>query len=92
MIDMEIVLKSLNMEELSEKHRDVAEIIGLQNYILLCKNLGGSQLYIPTVESLTLNNIRKRIVKEKDILTYKELAKKYPISESTAYRIIKESR
>lgn len=90
MIKMDVILNSLTLQQLPKKDQEVAEIIGLESYINLCKALGGSPIYLPTIKNLVVDNVRQRINKELKILSPQQLSLKYGVSLSTVYRIRKE--
>lgn len=91
MIKTDVILKSLTLQQLPKKDQEIAEIIGLEAYINLCKVLGGSAIYLPTIKNLVVDNVRQRIKKELEILSPQQLSSKYDVSLSTVYRIRKES-
>ncbi len=91
MIHTDIILKSLTLDQLPEQYQAAAELLGLEAYISLCREYGGTALYIPTVGNLVANNVKQRILKERRVLSLKELSSKYGVSESTIRRIQKEN-
>lgn len=92
----EYVKKELKMEDLEPQHQEIANIIGLDKYIELCWTMCGAGIYLPS-ERWLFQQIAKRkiyesraLVKSKSV-TVKQLAKIYGISESAAYKYIKEA-
>lgn len=81
---------NVTLEDLQEQHRELAEIIGIDNLIALSKHLGGSQLYIPQMDKLIKNVKYKAIIEEFDGMNIKKLARKYEVSESTVYRLVRD--
>ncbi len=78
------------MEDLQEQHRELAAIIGIDNLIKLSNHFGGTQIYIPQTEKLIKNITYRAVVDEFDGTNIKALAKKYDISESTVYRLVRD--
>lgn len=82
------MIEYLSKEDLTDSFYDIADEIGLDSFIKLCELCGGSSLYIPTMNSL-LKPVRNRVIKESfDGGNYKELARKYNITEVQVRKII----
>lgn len=82
--------ENITADDLQEQHRELADIIGIENLIALANYYGGTQIYIPQVEMLVKNVKYKAIVEEFDGFNIKQLAKKYDVSESTVYRLVRD--
>lgn len=78
------------MDDLQEQHRELAAIIGIDNLIKLSNHFGGTQIYVPQTEKLIKNVIYRAVIEEFDGTNIKILAKKYDISESTVYRLVRD--
>ena len=75
-------------EQLIGEQKELAETIGLEAYRKLIANYGGNPVYIPKAETV-LKEIREREIKENfNGKNYRELSKKYGISEMTVRRIV----
>lgn len=83
-------MNKITLEDLQEQHRELAEIIGIDNLIALSKHFGGMQLYIPQADKLIKNVKYKAIMEEFDGMNIKKLARKYDVSESTVYRLVRD--
>lgn len=83
-------LTKITLQDLNEKHKEVAECIGMEAYIKLCTYLGGMSAYIPTTSELLRTYTQKEILKMKGILTPKQAAAIYGVCESTVYKIFKK--
>lgn len=83
----EKLLDSLKVSDISEQNQAVAETIGIQNYIQLCKENGGTSIYLPTVKELVKNVAYRKILAESKLFNRKQLATMYGVSESTVYNI-----
>lgn len=88
---MKDITEKLQYDDLKETHKEIAEIIGVENLIALTKDFGGTQIYIPQVKQLAKNVKYKAIIAEFNGDNIRQLAKKYDVSEATVYRIIRQS-
>ena len=79
-------------EDLSENHREYARVIGIEALLKLCKEFGGTQIYIPKPEELMRPRLYRIIREEYDKgqNSMSELARKYGVSESTVYRLVRD--
>lgn len=83
------LIKRLEMDDLKEQHREIAETVGMELFFELVKNFGGDFIYIPTEKEITKNLAYRLMVEEFDGTNIKALAKKYDVSKSTAYNVLK---
>lgn len=83
-------MEKISPENLEENHREIADIIGIDNLIALSKYFGGSHIYIPKLEKLMRLQKQKAITEEYNGHNIKSLAIKYNLCESTIYNIIKK--
>ncbi len=72
---IDVVKEKITINDLKESYQDVASIIGIENYIKLCEEMGGSNLCIPKIESLTREYIYKKIIALKDNMKKRQMAK-----------------
>lgn len=80
--------KITRTEQLSGDQRELAETIGIESYKRLVEYFGDCQLYVPKLETF-LKDIRNEEIKENfNGSNYRELAKKYSLSEMTIRRIV----
>lgn len=82
------MLELLTKEDLPESLIDIEEIIGLDNVKELIKLVGGSSVYIPS-ENSVLKPVRNKIIKNNFNGNYKELSRKFGISEVQVRNIVK---
>jgi len=75
---------------MKKKHKEYAELIGMENLTLLSHVFGGTSIYIPKEEELQRSEKYKKILEEFTGGNTKELAEKYNISERTIYRVIEK--
>ena len=87
---MNIKMEDVSLDDLQEQHRQYGEIIGIANLIKLANEFGGTQIYIPKPDELIKLAKYKKIAEEFDGYNIKQLSKKYDVSESTVYRIVRE--
>lgn len=80
--------KITNYEQLSGEQREFAEIVGIEIYNILTENFGGCQIYIPKRETILKNIRNKEIRKIFNGCNYREIARKYNLSEKTVHKII----
>ena len=81
----------IDMDELKERHRIYAQLIGVNNLLALSKNYGGTSIYIPKFEELLKNRKYAKVMEEFNGDNIKKLARKYGISERTIYRLVKDT-
>lgn len=81
------MLEFLTKEDLPESLIDIEEVIGLDNVKELIRLAGGSSLYIPSENSI-LKSVRNKIIKESFNGSYKELSRKFGISEVQVRNIV----
>jgi len=89
-MSFEELLKDLTLDDLSDKQRQAAEVIGIEGFIKLSQNLGGIAINIPLQYELVKKVKYRKILEEFDGGDLQELAIKYRTSSSTVYRIVKE--
>ncbi|MDE5583072.1 MAG: DNA-binding protein [Ruminococcus sp.] len=87
---MSDIEKITSPEQLFGEQRELAETVGLEAYRKLVKNYGGMTLYIPKREIIPKDVRNKEIKKSINGSNYRELARKYELSEMTIRRIIKK--
>jgi len=81
------MLDYLTKEDLPESLRDVVDVIGLDSVKELIRLAGGSSLYIPSENSVT-KPVRNKIIKEAFNGNYKQLSRKFGISEVQVRNIV----
>ena len=83
----DISLNSMNV--ISENHKEIVDIIGVENFVVLCMQYGGTEIYIPTVAKLAQAVRNKKILQDyKNGRSYKSLAKKYDLTEMAVRNIV----
>ena len=88
MINLQIVL-----EDLPESQREIAELIGLDNYIKLTKKYGGiNNFYIRKYSEIVKEARNREIRRKYNGYNAKMLAVQYNLSEQTIYAICRRDR
>ena len=82
------MINYITKEDIPEILQGLVDIMGIEAFIQLIKQYGGSSLYIPNENSI-LKPIRNRLIKKHfNGNNYKELAKEFKISEMQVRNII----
>ena len=82
------MINFLTKEDVPEILQGLVDIMGIEAFIELIKQHGGSSLYIPN-ENSVLKPIRNRLIRQYfNGHNYKELAKEFKISEMQVRNII----
>ncbi len=79
-------------KNLKQRHKEYAELIGIENLIQLSRVFGGTSIYIPKEEELLKGLKYDKIAEEFTEKNAKELARKYHLSERTIYRIAEQNK
>lgn len=78
----------IRLEDISNSYKEIAEIIGIEAFIKLCRVYGGSSMYFPTARAV-LKPIRdKNIKKEFNGSNLRALSLKYDICETQIRKIL----
>lgn len=81
-------LDEVTVDILPEVYQHVVEVVGIRKYIELCKEMGGTNLYLPKLDSVIRPLRDKMIRNEFDGNNYKELAVRFNLSERWVRDII----
>lgn len=84
------ILDGLTLDDLSENHREIAEVIGMDGLKLLSDTFGGTPIHIPKYKELVKNRLYRLIYEEYDGTNIKNLSRKYDVCEATVYKIIRD--
>ena len=63
------------MDDLDEARQDVASVIGVDNYIKLCEEFGGTSLFFPKVDHIIKNRVYKKVIELKDTMPGYQIAR-----------------
>lgn len=82
------MLEDLTRDDMPESVMDIVDIIGIAAFKELVRFVGGSNLYIPNEIGL-IRNYRNKKIKEEFCGDYKDMAKRFGISEVQVRNIVK---
>lgn len=84
------MLGKVQMENLDEEQKALAELIGLEAFKNLVRAFNGTSIYIPKIESLEKTVRDELITEEFDGGNYKELALRYGLTETWIRNIVSD--
>lgn len=87
---MEDWTKEIEINDLDEKNKEIAEVIGIENLLKLSKTYGGESLYINKYEEVIKNRRDKNIKNEYNRYNVKKLASKYNLTEKRIKQIVQD--
>ena len=83
------MINNLTIEDLPENLKDVACAIGIDAFRNLIKVAGGTSVYLPSERCIT-KPVRDRVIRESFCGDYKEMARRFGISEVRVRKIVCE--
>ena len=83
------MIDKLTIDDVPENLKSVAYAIGIDAFRSLIKCAGGTSVYIPSERCIT-KPVRDRVIRESFCGDYRELAKRFGISEVRVRRIVGE--
>lgn len=86
------LVSETRMEDISERYREIAKLIGIDNFVKLSNYARGDEIYFPKVESVVSPARNRRIKKEFNGSNDKELAEKYNLTLKQIWNILKDGR
>lgn len=75
------VIEQIQLADLEEEQKQLAELIGLDNFKLLLNAYGGVSIYIPKPDSFAAVARNESIREDFNGYNFKELARKYNLTE-----------
>lgn len=81
----------IEVDDLPEVYRVIAEECGVDTVIKIAKQFGGGMVYFPKYETLIIPARNRAIINDFDGYNTKYLSKKYKLAENTIREIIRES-
>lgn len=87
---MKKALENLVLEDLNEDQKELAEVIGIESYRELVDRFGGTQLYIPQLETIERQMRNQQIRDEFNGANYDDLAIKYGLTSVAIRTIVKD--
>ena len=83
------MINKLTIDDVPENLKSVACTIGIDAFRSLIKCAGGTSVYLPSERCIT-KPVRDRVIRESFCGDYRELAKRFGISEVRVRRIVGE--
>ena len=83
------MINKLTIDDVPENLKSVACSIGIDAFRSLIKCAGGTSVYLPSERCIT-KPVRDRVIRESFCGDYRELAKRFGISEVRVRRIVCE--
>lgn len=81
----------LTMDDLPDNHRPLAELIGLESFILLCDYTKGDMMYFPQVDKILIPVRNRNIRADCNGYNKRELAQKYNLTIQQINNILKNT-
>jgi Mor family transcriptional regulator len=82
-------IRSVTVSDVPETYQPVVSLIGLDNFLKLCKYAMGDELYFPMLESICRNARNRLIVQEYRGNNLTELSRKYHLTSKSIQNIVK---
>ncbi|EES74609.1 Mor transcription activator family protein [Paenibacillus sp. oral taxon 786 str. D14] len=80
----------ITLDSLPDQYREIAEEIGIENFLKLVKLYGGDELYLPNYDFF-IRPVRNQMIREEyNGFNRHELARKYKLNERTIRQIVKD--
>jgi Mor family transcriptional regulator len=87
---MEDWTKEIKIDDLDEKNREIAELIGIDNFLKLIEFYGGTRIYFNKLDEVTKTIRDRKIKREYNRYNIGALAKKYNLAYESVRRILKD--
>lgn len=84
------LIEDTTIEDIGERYREIALLIGIKKFILLSNYARGDELYFPKVENVVSPARNRRIKKEFNGYNGKELADRYNLTIKQIQNIVKD--
>ena len=83
------MIDKLTIDDVPENLKSVAYAIGIDDFRSLIKCAGGTSVYLPSERCIT-KPVRDRVIRESFCGDYKEMARRFGISEVRVRKIVGE--
>lgn len=90
-MDNDELLKRVDISDIPETYQPVVSLIGLDNFLKLCRYAMGDELYFPMQESILRNARNRLIIQEYNGHNLAELSRKYGLTRKYIRNIVKGS-
>ena len=68
--------------------REMVELIGMENFIKVCRFYGGRSVYVPLYKNLLIKDRNRKVIDEYNGKNLDELRLKYSMSNSLLKRVL----
>ena len=83
------MINKLTIDDVPENLKSVAYAIGIDAFRSLIKCAGGTSVYLPSERCIT-KPVRDRVIRESFCGDYREMARRFGISEVMVWKIVGE--
>ncbi len=83
-------MKEITLNDLDEKNSEIAKLIGMDNFLLLCEYFGGTRIYINKLDHVTAVVRNRKIKGEYNGYNLQQMVRKYNLTEIQIQRILNE--
>lgn len=87
----EMLLEYVQESDVPEPYQPVVRLIGLDNFLAMCRYAAGDEIYFPMQKSILRNTRKRLIVQEYDGYNMAELSQKYNLTQGMVKNIVKGS-
>lgn len=91
LMDNDVLLENVDLLDIPDTYQPVISLIGLDNFLKLCKYAMGDDLYFPMPESVLRKTRQRLIIQEYNGYNLSELSKKYNLTKKQIKNIVKGS-
>ncbi len=84
--------RTVNINNLSENQKEIAEVIGIEAFRRLAATFGGGQIYICRTETIERTSRNEEIFCKFNGYNYKELAREYNLTPCSIRIIIRNMK
>jgi Mor family transcriptional regulator len=87
-VTLDEIIPQVEIEDIPESYQDMAETVGVKNFLQLLKIVGGATIYLPLPISVIKEARDRAIIREYTGKNLKELAVKFNLSETWIRKIV----
>ncbi len=90
-MDNDVLLNHVDVSDIPETYQPVVSLIGLDNFLKLCRYAMGDELYFPMQKSILCSTRNRLILQEYNGYNFEELSRKYNLTVKQIKNILKGS-
>lgn len=90
-MDNNVLLKSVDVSDIPENYQPIVSLIGMDNFLKMCRYAMGDEIYFPMQESILRNARNRLIIQEYNGHNLAELSQKYSLTAKQINNIVKGS-